>query len=239
MTSILAEWYKTYIAIRNYQDIFLSNFSQAKNDDEKAKILLTGELLLKRSNHMLYLWRFPRNRSSRDELLRRIKESKLWATPISPYKNFDALYQFVEGELNNPRIPHIGQLAIYDIALHLTYLNNGNPKPKDYVYVHALPLKACKCLQNNGFLRELNLTSKIPFLSLSQSFPGLTADEFEDLLCQLGKSIRRVGAKNTYIKPKEEEKAKIDAVVNTYIKDFKPIIHETKISSYSSAGILD
>lgn len=221
MTKDLAKWYKAYIASRNIKAEFLSNFSLATNDDEKAVIMLAGELRLQRDNHMRYLWRFPKNRPSKDELLRRIKALKLWGTPISHIHDFDALYLFVERKLNIPKIHQIRQLAIYDIALHLTYLNSGNPKPKNYVYIHALPLKAFKVLQNNGILLGLKLTSKISFSSLSPFFPGLTADEIEDLLCQLGKSIRRVGGRKAH---KTHDEAKIDAIVKTHIKNFKPII---------------
>lgn len=221
MTKELTNWYKTYISSKTYTTKFLSTFSRASNDDEKAMVLLTGELTLIRGNHMWYLWRFSRNWPSRDEILRRIKNYKLWAASVHHLSNFEDLYKFVWNTLNVPSIPQIQQLVVYDVAAHLADLNGGHLKPKDYVYLHALPLSAAKVIQNNGFMGGVIIKAQNPIKDLSTHFPSLPAYEIEDLLCHAGKSIRRVGHHKTSRLPEE---VAIDAIVSKHIKNFKPII---------------
>lgn len=221
MTKELTNWYKTYISSKTYTTNFLSTFSRASNDDEKAMVLLTGELTLKRGNHMWYLWRFSRNWPSRDEILRRIKDYKLWAASVHHLSNFEDLYKFVWNTLNVSSIPQIQQLVVYDVAAHLADLNGGHLKPKDYVYLHALPLSAAKVIQNNGFMGGVIIKAQNPIKDLSTHFPSLPAYEIEDLLCHAGKSIRRVGHHKTSRLPEE---VAIDAIVSKHIKNFKPII---------------
>lgn len=220
MIKDLVNWYLKYFTKCNCK-LFLSAFNNPAY--EKALVLLVGNSKLKRDCHPYYLWRFRKNWPYRDKLLKRIRTSAIWNGPFTHLTNFEDLYADVWNKLNNPRIPYISQLVIYDIARYLACIEgSGCLMPKDFVYIHALPLKALYVMKNNGFLSNLKITNgKISVSDLSPYFHSLSAEEIEDLFCQLGKSLRRVGKGKT--SAKAEERA-IDAIVSKHIKNFKPII---------------
>jgi len=219
MTKELTKWYNKYH--NDYCcDDFLRTFNNPKNMN-MAFILLVGDVKLYRDCHAQYLWRFSKNHPSRDEILKRINATQLWGASISHLKTFEELYDFVRKQLNNPKIPQIDQLIIYDIALRLACIKDREFLPKDYVYVHALPLKAWKNLVLNGIITGIRVVDgKIPYSKISSHFPGLSACEIEDLFCDLGKSMRRVKYGRTTM---DSNKIAIDAIVKNHIKIIKYI----------------
>jgi len=164
---------------------------------------------------MYYLWRFRRNWVYRDELLQRIRSSNLWSASLVGINNFEDLYSYVWNTLNNPKIPMISQLAIYDISVRLVYLQPNNLlMPKNIVYIHALPMKAFNLLVKKNIVKGVKRnTPQVPHSKLAGYFSGLDAFQIEDLLCQLGKSIRRVKGGKTSTNPAEKN---IDRIVIKY-----------------------
>jgi hypothetical protein len=218
MTHELAKWYFTYFKATNfilYRGNFMAILSTPSVD--KAFVMLAGEMKLSRDNHMRYLWRFPKNEPYRKKILKKIDDLKLWKISFAGFKSFEDLYDYVWDSLNNPKIPQIGQLVIYDVALHLAYIEGTNRlMPKDLVYLHALPHNAYEILLSKGVLPSSfkKSSTKIDLALLVPLFPGLTAYQIEDLFCQIGKSIRRI--KNGTI-PKTLAEKDIDNILKKYI----------------------
>lgn len=213
MTHELTQWYLKYKGDSCYQTQFLDEYNKPKCN--KPLVLLVGKNKIEKNDHQFYLWRFKRNWVSRDEILNLIKTKRLWNASITNQKTFEELYIFVGKQLKFPQISQIGQLIIYDIAIHLAYINGGTPMPKDKVYIHALPLRAWYNLKKNGIIKDIPLIDgKAKYDSLSSYFPGLSATQIEDLLCDLGKSIRRKKKKRPSNGSIEQE---IDDIVNRYI----------------------
>ena len=83
--------------------------------------------------------------------------------------------------------------------------------PKDYVYIHALPQRAYRRLVKEGMIKNLIVKNgKIKTAEFWPYFPNLRADEIEDILCWLGKSIR--------ILEKNNMKINIANIVNIVVK---------------------
>ena len=83
--------------------------------------------------------------------------------------------------------------------------------PKDYVYIHALPERAYRRFVKEGVIKNLIVKNgKIKTIEFRLYFPNLRADEIEDLLCWLGKSIR--------ILEKNNMKINIANIVNIVVK---------------------
>lgn len=209
----LANWYIKYYAINNSNIAFLSTFALSHMD--KAYVLVVGESSLKRDNHMFYLWRFKRNWDSRDELLRRIRNNTLWLSLPATINDFEGVFNYVWRTLNNPKIPQIAQLAIYDISIRLAYLHqNKNLLPKDVVYIHALPMRAFNLLIKKNIIKGVQRdTPQVSYVQLTGFFPRLNAFQIEDLLCQLGKSLRRVNNSKSSVKTADQV---IDSIVRKY-----------------------
>lgn len=217
MTKELTNWYKKYHSNNNNLIRFMSLFNQPNND--KAFVMLTGEDKLKRDSHPFYLWRFNKNWSSRDEILRRIRATQLWNCNFNTFNSFEDLYDFVWNNLNNPKISQIGQLVIYDISVHLAYKEGSlRLMPKDKVYIHALPKRAFGVLVKNNIVKGIKPSvDTIPYSQMASQFKGISAAEIENLFCYTGKSIRRVkGGKAA----KTTEESDIDSIVNKYITIF-------------------
>ena len=190
----LVNWYLNYCATNSSNSVFLSAFNSTNVD--KAYVLGVGDSSMKRDNHMYYLWRFRRNWNSRDELLRRIRANSLWSSLPATISDFEGIYDNVRSTLNNPKIPQIAQLAIYDISVRLAYLqSNKNLLPKKVVYIHALPMAAFNLLIKKNIVKNVKRnTYQVPYCKLASYFSGLDAFQIEDLLCQLGKSRRLVSS---------------------------------------------
>lgn len=209
----LANWYIKYYATNNSKSVFLGAFASSQID--KATVLVVGDTSLKRDNHMFYLWRFKKNWSSRDVLLRRIRNNSLWTSLPATINDFEGVFSYVWSTLNNPQIPQIAQLAIYDISVRLAYLQqNKNLLPKNVVYIHALPMTAFNLLIKKNQITGVNRnTPQVTYSILAGYFPGLSAFQIEDLLCQLGKSLRRVKGGKSSVKTADRD---IDNIVIKY-----------------------
>ena len=148
---------------------YIANVRKKNNDQkwhnldkigvDKSFMILTGECNINsmlRNNHMRYLWRFN-HKESINTIIERINISILWEKPQGiVLNNFEELYNYVLNKINTPKVKYIGQLAIYDISIHLTLLWD-NPKlmPKDYVYLHALPERAYRRLVKERIIKKL------------------------------------------------------------------------------------
>jgi hypothetical protein len=195
MTTKLSNWYITNI--RPDLNLCSAPSKSPKNADDWSWYLLAGVLYgdkISPSNHAKYLWRFKRTQVSRDIILGRIKITKLWIKPTGrTFADFEELYDYVWDTLNNPIVTFISQLIIYDISVRLAVLWDCSLLPTYKVYIHALPMKAYNGLVRKGLLKGLSLNQNvIDMTQISPYFPGLKAWELEILLCDLGKSIRRV-----------------------------------------------
>ena len=202
MVKQLETWY-----INKYRDKWsLSDWRKKVNDKESDMpfILLTGEMNLESisiDNHVRYLWRFNRSETI-STVLSRIDSAKLWIKPTdSVFNNFEDVFHYVCDKINTPKIPYVGQLAIYDISLHLVWLwNDEKLQPNSYVYLHALPQSAYSRLVKEGLINKLKLKKgRICMTEFKRYFPNLRADEIEDMFCLVGKSIRKIDKKKDVV----------------------------------------
>lgn len=119
-----------------------------------------------------------------------------WTTIPGSYQNFEDIYSWIES-----RIQPLGatQLVIYDLSLWLSALDpSDNLLPRDYVYVHATPMTAYKRLYVKGFVKHKpkHPNDIIPITAFPSPFNLLTAYEIEDLLCNIGKCLKRLTQAN-------------------------------------------
>ena len=122
MIKQLEEWYITNIRKKNSKPFWIDNFQN--KDVNKPFILFTGEIDLKSmplNNHLRYLWRFNHEEAI-NTIFERINKAKLWDKPSIALSSFEDLYDYVYDKVNNPKVKYIGQLAIYDICIHLIRL---------------------------------------------------------------------------------------------------------------------
>lgn len=205
LTEELANWYLTHVVREG--NTYADNLRKALNNPgaDKAIILLTGEEKRSRDNHVGYLWRFPKTFPYRLELLKRMTNDKLWNMSLTGFSCFEDLYNNLRERY---KMSYIGQLAIYDIAIHTIYATgNVSLLPKDFVYVHALPVQGFRFLKKHSELNNTKITiknGKVPFSKLTKYFPGLDAVQLEDLFCYVGKSVRRVNGKGKNKEPDNE-----------------------------------
>ena len=175
-------WYKsTCLSLVLICDVQYRKFmtDPSITDYDKARKLLIG-------NHQWYLPCF--HKSMTNSLLTSIEKSKPWNKSYSHCNTFEDIYSDVESWL---KCKYINQLTIYDVALRIAViLNNPALMPKDYVYVHAIPLQEYKKLVKRGFsFPKLSKEDKVPYSKMSPFFGGLNAREIEDLLCHMGKGL--------------------------------------------------
>jgi hypothetical protein len=208
----IEKWYITNIRDNNNAQRWLDIFHNA--GENKPFVILTGvsdQESMSLDNHLRYLWRFNYEEAI-NTILERINKAKLWEKPSISLSDFEDLYDYVYDKVNNPKVKYIGQLAIYDICIHLIWLwGEINLLPKDYVYIHALPKRVYHRLVKEGIIKKLIVKNgKIKTSEFWPYFPNLRADEIEDLLCWLGKSIR--------ILEKNNMKINIANIVNIVVK---------------------
>lgn len=223
----LREWYKNDFNSYPCKD-FWKHWNKPTCTNKPFVLVVSKDRLFK-GCHPGYLWRFRRNWQYRDELLKKISVKKIWTKKLNGIQDFEELYKQVWETLNNPKIPQIGQLVIYDIALHLAYIEHmeGTKRlmPENHVYLHALPENAFGDMKKKGLLPP-NLKiikgtipfiqfNTIPYNEISQCFPNLSAAEIEDLFCQIGKSIRRIKKGKV---SKNQEEQEIDRILLPYFK---------------------
>ena len=198
----LEKWYIANIREKNDVPKWRDDFERIGID--KSFMILTGVSDLSsmpRNNHLRYLWRFN-HKDAIDTVIERINKAQLWVKPIDiVLNNFEELYKYVVDKVNTPEIKFIGQLAIYDISIHLALLwNEQNLIPKDYVYLHALPERAYRRLVKEGIIKKLSFKNgNIKTTDLRPYFPTLHAYEIEDLLCHIGKAIRELDKRGSKV----------------------------------------
>ena len=113
-------------------------------------------------------------------------------------KDFEALYKIIL----SAKVANIGQLTIYDIAMHIGYWLSPKILPKDMVYIHAGAEIGAMALYKKGLLRtkptRIMSVKDFEFLSelmnLNKAEHGIL-DDFtfamliEDFLCSKHKEL--------------------------------------------------
>lgn len=68
---------------------------------------------------------------------------------IASARDFEELYKIIEEN----RVPNIGDLTIYDIAVRLGYLQIPKVLPQEFVYIHAGAREGAKALYQRGLIK--------------------------------------------------------------------------------------
>lgn len=68
---------------------------------------------------------------------------------IASARDFEELYKIIEEN----RVPDIGDLTIYDIAVRLGYLHIPKVLPQEFVYIHAGAREGAKALYQHGLIK--------------------------------------------------------------------------------------
>lgn len=68
---------------------------------------------------------------------------------IASARDFEELYKIIEEN----RVPDIGDLTIYDIAVRLGYLQIPKVLPQKFVYIHAGAREGAKALYQRGLIK--------------------------------------------------------------------------------------
>lgn len=68
---------------------------------------------------------------------------------IASVRDFEELYKIVEEN----RVPNIGDLTIYDIAVRIGYLQTPKVLPQKFVYIHAGAKEGVKALYRCGLIK--------------------------------------------------------------------------------------
>lgn len=68
---------------------------------------------------------------------------------IASARDFEELYKIIEEN----RVPDIGDLTIYDIAVRVGYLQTPKVLPQEFVYIHAGAKKGVKALCQHGLIK--------------------------------------------------------------------------------------
>ncbi|MBO7299780.1 MAG: hypothetical protein J6U53_00015 [Tidjanibacter sp.] len=68
---------------------------------------------------------------------------------IASVHNFEELYKIVE----ETRVPYIGDLTIYDIAVRIGYLQTPQVLPQEFVYIHAGAREGVMALYRCGLIK--------------------------------------------------------------------------------------
>lgn len=162
---------------------FPAKIAAAKNDDDKAHILLIGDIGWPIGCH---LWYLKLHDAIYKDLINEIIARKLWATPLASYSSFEDLYYWLNSWMKRP---YINQLAIYDVALHIINAQGATSLlPRDVVYVHAKPMLGLKDAYNKGYIAYKPKGNKMQIdRAKLPEFNPMDSYYIESFLCQVGK----------------------------------------------------
>lgn len=153
------------------------------SDMDKAKVLLIGATVWYQGCHQWYLKMYPVLMA---DLLRDIVARRLWTISLHGYSSFEDVYKDIASWLKRK---YVGQTTIYDVALRLIIARKeARLMPKDYVYVHAKPIKAYRDLVNRGLVKhkQTKWPAHISVTSLPE-FGTMEPYHIENMLCEMGK----------------------------------------------------
>lgn len=179
-------WYNKNIAsgVKASDKLFRMQLaSTSLTDEEKAKMILIGNLTWHRGCHQWYLRIHMNTYNTAIDI---IKVNRLWDMPLKHCSSFEDVYVKVEKLLT---MKFIGQLTIYDVAIRIIVAQSETRlMPKDYVYVHAKPRAVYKDLQSKGYIKykPKGWNVKISMNDLPE-FAGMSPLDIEILLCEIGK----------------------------------------------------
>lgn len=183
--------------IRNYVNVigskipsttenYVQKFNSAPTNRDKAKLLLDIK------GHQWFLQCF--HKETCDKLLEELETDQPWKQSYDSYSSFEDLFEIIRSRYERK---YVKQLVIYDISIHIAIIK-GETKllPKDWVYIHAKPLKNYKSLrEQKKELPKLQKEGKLPYSQLAPFFPGLDARMIEDFLCLMNK-LKPCGVNN-------------------------------------------
>jgi hypothetical protein len=96
-------------------------------------------------------------------------------------KDFDELFKLVEHEIKG--IHGVGELVVYDTALHISHYLE---RPPDKIYLHAGARKGAKALK----IKIKNSRTRIEDMPIE--FRGLRAEQIENCLCIYKEDLERI-----------------------------------------------
>ena len=117
--------------------------------------------------------------------------AKPWTHVPGSFSDFEALYTTVSKSLKRK---YVSRLYLYDLSLWLSVLDTtGSLLPNNHVYVHATPMTAYQAFYKKGYFayKPKGSNCVIPKSVFLPSLSPLTAYEIEDLLCHIGKCVRK------------------------------------------------
>lgn len=156
------------------------------NLPELAKQLVLSNEYKQKKGHQWYLMRYKFCQPIVQQLINHVISLSPWNTLLYGCSDFDELYKKIEPQ---EEIDWVGQLTYYDIALRMVKMyNRKNLMPIKTVYLHASPLYAYRWLYKAGYVSE-KPAGRIEYDKIKTDFPGLTADEIEDMLCHFSKLL--------------------------------------------------
>ena len=140
------------------------------------------------SNHQWYLRFHPLYLQT---AINNIVAHSPWNQSFSKYTSFEDVYNDIYKWLS---AKYVRQLCVYDFSLNLVAaLKKWNLMPHKYVYIHALPLHAYQWLYKGGYVANaLKVGGTVNVGDFTGCFGNtLDAYDIENLLCMLGKRIRK------------------------------------------------
>ncbi len=206
----LINWYIKYCRKEVAQDDskLCSLFNASSSNKEKAILLLIGK-------HQWYLKPFH------PDIYNAIIDKMAIDAPWNKMKSYDSFEDVFNDHLKWKAYDYIQQLTVYDIAIRLVIINNDEKlQPTNKLYLHAVPMTAYKWLFNNGIV-NVKVTGSYSIVEkkdLKGVFGSLTAREIEDLLCHLGKGIKRVRGNRHSVNQSENE---LDDIIKDILKTNK------------------
>ena len=185
LSSYISRYNTTFkpLVIKNNAKLVSSIGDPSLSDMDKAKVLLTGATTWYLGCHQWYLKMYPVLMA---HLLSDIVARRLWTTSLHSYSSFEDVYKDIASWLKRK---YVGQTTIYDVALRLIIARKETRlMPKNYVYVHAKPIKAYKKLVNSGLIKhkQTKWPAQISVTSLPE-FGTMEPYHIENMLCEMGK----------------------------------------------------
>ena len=208
----LTKWYSDNFTLSVNASAFVSCFhTYGINDKSRAFILLVGKERWYRGCHC---WFLQMRVHERNTILLILEKMKPWSS-TKVYSDFEDIYNDVKGYL---KVKYVSQIVIYDIAVRIAYLK-GCPSllPDKYVYLHAKPLLGYNTMIKNGLFPLLTasaVATKIDRSLFKSYFGGMSSIDIENLMCEIGKSCKRIRLGKTSTNPVEQD---LDEILRPYI----------------------
>lgn len=218
----LVKWYQNTYKL----DFGMTSSYYQKQLAENGNDLKHLAIVLIIDNHQWYLKIFTRCQPSLQKLIEHLVNLAPWEELVKGCSNFDELYQKIEPL---QEIKYVGQLTYYDIALRMVKMyNRENLMPAKTVYLHARPMTGYRWLYKAGYVKE-KPACRIDYDQIKADFPGLSANEIEDVMCHFVKLIpseKIIGKKFGKLSQKEAANI-IDGILKGLCQDTESLSGKT------------